>query len=113
MAIPFSLETSTRGGVSQLALAGDVDIACADELTARAMDAINTASAETLVLDLAQVTFMDSNGIGTLFRIHTACAESGKQMVLRAVPRYVRDVLKITGLDLVISIEDSNAAPDG
>ncbi|MDT4984087.1 MAG: hypothetical protein QOF95_1577, partial [Pseudonocardiales bacterium] len=39
MAIPFSLETSTHGGVSQLALAGDVDIACADELTARAMDA--------------------------------------------------------------------------
>jgi anti-anti-sigma regulatory factor len=34
-------------------------------------------------------------------------------MVLRAVPRYVRDVLKITGLDLVISIEDSNAAPGG
>ncbi|MDT4957203.1 MAG: hypothetical protein QOD31_1002, partial [Pseudonocardiales bacterium] len=54
MAIPFSLETSTHGGVCQLALAGDVDIACADELTARAMDAINTASAETLVLDLAQ-----------------------------------------------------------
>ena len=112
MAIPFSLEITEHDGVSELALAGDVDISCVGELVERASHALNNASAETLVLDLAGVTFIDSSGIGALFHINTEADKSGKSMTLRAVPPRVRDVLKISGLDLVLPIEDIGTPPE-
>ena len=112
MATPFSLERTDHDGVSQLTLAGDVDISCADEIVERALDALNNAQTEMLVIELAKVTFMDSSGIGALFRINAEADKSGKSMTLRAVPRRVRTLLTITGLDLLIPIEDIDTPPD-
>jgi ABC-type transporter Mla MlaB component len=47
-----------------------------------------------------------------LFRINAEADKSGKSMTLRAVPRQVRELLTITGLDLLIPIEDPDASPD-
>jgi stage II sporulation protein AA (anti-sigma F factor antagonist) len=112
MAIPFSLESTDHDGVRHLTLAGEVDISCADEIVERALEALNNARIETLVIELAKVTFMDSSGIGALFRINAEADKSGKSMTLRAVPRQVRELLTITGLDLLIPIEDPDASPD-
>jgi stage II sporulation protein AA (anti-sigma F factor antagonist) len=98
--------------VRHLTLAGEVDISCADEIVERALEALNNARIETLVIELAKVTFMDSSGIGALFRINAEADKSGKSMTLRAVPRQVRELLTITGLDLLIPIEDRDASPD-
>lgn len=111
MAIPFSLEITDQDGVCQLALAGDVDVSCTDELVERALHALKNVLIETLVLDLANVTFIDSSGTGALLRINTESDKSGKPMTLRAVPPMVRDTLKVSGLDVVFAIEDIGTTP--
>jgi anti-anti-sigma factor len=78
-------------------LSGDVDLATADGITAMASYAIAQA-APALVLDLAEVTFMDSQGVRTLVLAHRALAQAGAELVLTGVPQRVESLLEITGL---------------
>ncbi|MEV4348857.1 STAS domain-containing protein [Actinoplanes sp. NPDC049596] len=52
----------------------------------------------TLVVDLTFVTFMDSQGIGTLVTGHNAAREVGTRFILRNPSEFVHRQLRVTGL---------------
>ncbi len=60
-----------------------------------------------VVIQLAQVTFMDSSGISFLVLIHKRCKEYGKQMHLLRPSPEVTKVLDLVGLSKLFSIRDS------
>ena len=84
----------------RIALSGDVDIAQRADLAALLSTAAKEARSQgrPLVIDLSGVTFMDSTGISCLI---AACAELADptDLHLVEVPRNVKRVLEITGLD--------------
>lgn len=56
----------------------------------------------SVVIDLDAVTFLDSQGIAQLHRLHRDFAEAGRSLQLTADPRTVAGkVLRLTGLDTV------------
>jgi len=59
-----------------------------------------------IILDLAQVTFIDSTGIGTLIRVHTAAMRKSAAVKLLHLTKRVYDVLQITRLSSVFGIYD-------
>ena len=63
-----------------------------------------TAGEKNIVLNLAEVEYMDSGGIGTLVGLFTSSRSSGGDIRLAAANEKVAHVLDITRLTTVISL---------
>ncbi|MUK89710.1 anti-sigma factor antagonist [Ornithinibacillus sp. L9] len=58
----------------------------------------------TLVVDLEQVNYMDSTGLGVFISVLKATKEAESSMTLINLKERVRKLFKITGLDQIINI---------
>jgi anti-sigma B factor antagonist len=53
---------------------------------------------KVVVVDLAQLTYVDSTGLGTLVRLHTSARKQGCEFKLLHLGKQLRNVLKLTNL---------------
>ena len=84
-------------GYAIVAVAGEVDIATVTRLRERLFEL--AASGRTLVVDLDQVSFIDSAGLAALVgAANRAAAHGGSLHVVCARPR-IRQLFRLTGLD--------------
>ena len=60
-----------------------------------------------LVLDVAEVSFIDSSGLGTLVRLVARIRRSGGDLKLCAAPPPVHQLLKLTNLTQVFDVHES------
>jgi anti-sigma B factor antagonist len=98
--MPFSVEV-TAGSPSVVLVSGELDVAAAPELKT----CLAGLAHDDVALDLAAVTFMDSSGISVLIAAHRQSADLGRRFTLRSLSPAVAKVLKITGVDEVLTIE--------
>ena len=63
-----------------------------------------------IVLNLADVIYIDSSGVGELVSTYNTVAEQGGQLKLLSLTKKVRDVLAITRLLTVFQVCDSEPA---
>jgi anti-anti-sigma factor len=87
-----------------LRLRGDLDASTVPDLWRRIDDL--DAATSTTVLDLADLDFVDSSGIGLLFRLQQRVADHGGMVVARGPSPKVRRLLEMTQLNRVIAILD-------
>lgn len=85
---------------------GEVDMDVAGDLLRIAVEGL--AEAPAVTIDLRDVTFMDSSGLGVLVRIRKEAAAAGKPLVLLDVPRPVHRLLTITQLTDLFEIVTSD-----
>ena len=97
----------------QLAVAGEIDMATVDQLQGAIGDAVTRADTATVVIDLTDVTFCDSIGIGTLVRAHVEAARQGTVVRISNPQRQIRRVLEITGVLDILSADGAQAASVG
>jgi anti-anti-sigma factor len=90
-----------------LSLAGEVDTASVREFAAEAQRLLSADGLQRLVVDLGQVSFMDSSGLGLLVKIRTACLRDGIDLTLTRPPAGVIVLLQISGLDDHFHIDDA------
>lgn len=86
-----------------LTLSGELDLDSAATLLARATPVIDHHRDQTLVLDMTDVTFLDSTGIGAIIELrHKALAAGGtiKLIGLRGNPRRV---IELAALDRILT----------
>ncbi|GAB2957388.1 STAS domain-containing protein [Nonomuraea sp. N2-4H] len=62
-----------------------------------------------MVLDLTLLTFMDSNGLRVIERLHTSCSKEGSALHLAGVRGMPARLLQITGLWDLLNVHDSAA----
>ena len=104
-ALPANLVTDVRLGSQGVSLTvrGDVDVHTAPELRARLADIVRQGE-ERIIVHLDTVTFMDSTGLGVLVGAHKAQRGNGGTLELVCgEPRLLR-ILRLTGLDRVLTI---------
>jgi anti-anti-sigma factor len=94
--------------VAVLSLTGDVDSASAPGFAAQARRLLHTDGLQLLIVDLGEVRFIDSSGIGLLVRIRNESARHGTDLVLTQVPRRTSVLLEISGLRDVFRIRDTS-----
>jgi anti-anti-sigma factor len=103
----MKLTVSKQGyGLTILRLIGRMDIEGADQVDLR----LNVAAAEDgalLIVDLSEVDFMSSIGIGGLVRVANAIRRRGGNLVLLNPQSIVRLVLETTHIYEVIAICNS------
>ena len=105
----YVIEVRERlGGIMVLGLEGEFDLASAPALREQ-LQAARVAARRGVVLDLAQVTFVDSSGLRELLLARAAFGEEGKALVLAALQPAVIRLLELTGatdaLDTAPSLE--------
>jgi len=93
-----------RGEALVLSLAGELDLAAAPALRDALRHAVER-SPKRLVVDLAQVTFVDSTILGALVEARSALG--GDAFALAAPGLEVRRALEVSGLDRHFTIERS------
>jgi anti-sigma B factor antagonist len=85
-------------GLATVHLHGVLDMGTAEE----AMDL--AAGASPMRLDLTQVGFIDSMGVGALIRLHQVARRRGDRLQLVGVSSRVRRVIAHFGLDRVFGL---------
>jgi anti-sigma B factor antagonist len=106
----FSVSCERAGdGLGIVALTGEVDIYTAPRFKECMLELLDSGL-DKLVVDLTDVTFIDSTALGVLIggvrRVNTV----GGAMALVVTNRAVERVLAITGLDRVFSMHATRAA---
>lgn len=89
-----------------ITVSGEVDLATSPALDAAIIAAIES-DMSALAIDLTDVSFMDSSGLGVIVRGLKRCREADKDLDLVITNERVLKVFGITGLDQVIPIHAS------
>lgn len=89
-------EEKTGDGGVVLSVAGEVDLAVVDELVATVRSCLERA--DDVLLDLRDVSFIDSSGLGALVLARNEAAAAGRSLALVHVPASLTRLLQLTGL---------------
>jgi len=99
----LSIELHADGPVSVLQLVGELDISSAPALREQLLELLTSSG--DVVVDLSDVSFMDSSGISVLIVAHKRSIAQGRTITLRNPRGPVAKVLAVTGTDQVFTIE--------
>ena len=102
----FSVSQHNVADVPVLSVHGEVDVYSAPALKEQIATAM-AAPGASAVVDLSQVEFMDSTGLGALVAARTAAAETGGRLPLVCDRDRILKLFQITGLDGVFEIHPS------
>ena len=100
----LSIEQFSGRGYRGCRLTGEIDFTSAGPVQAT-LSAMMLPGGGTVVVDLGQVTFIDSSGLGVLVQAHRTALEQDTRLLLVASPP-VRKLLALTALDTVLETYD-------
>ena len=98
----FAVHARQVGANTVIAVSGELDIHTAPDLTEVLQVAI--ATGQPVIVDLTDVTFMDSSGLSVFVSALKRVRESLTSLVLVVSEPRVMRVFSITGLDTLIDI---------
>lgn len=106
----LSVRETSEGGVHRLTPIGELDLSTAPLLES-AFDAVfRDDDAEMIVVDLRELTFIDSTGIHLLIRMNGACANVDRLRVING-SRTVERMLDLTGVRAHLPVISSDSDP--
>jgi len=89
-------------------LRGELDLATSSDLQ-RELLAVLARDVAGLTLDLAELEFLDSSGLGALYRTRQTAEARGIPFRLVAVPEHVVRVLEVTAMTPLFDLEARGA----
>jgi len=105
----LSIRVQTSGDRTIFAVDGEIDLYTAPVLRERVVAAVGDAPG-TLVIDLSDVPFMDSSGLGVIVGCLKRAREAGGDLTLVTRPRSApTKLLSLTGLDRAITTYPTTA----
>ncbi|WP_323099164.1 STAS domain-containing protein [Intrasporangium sp. YIM S08009] len=105
----MDVSVSSADGSSLVRLAGEVDTYTVPDVRA-AFDAVALAPGSTVVVDLRDVTFLDSSGLGAVIGLYHRARAAGATLRLLCDGVSLR-LVRLTRLDQVIDV-DTSPTPD-
>lgn len=78
-----------------LEIAGEIDYVTSPQLREVLLVLVAASSAEEVVVDLSQVTFIDASGLRPLLEAQAVLRADGRRMRLRAVSPWVQRIIEI------------------
>jgi anti-anti-sigma factor len=89
---------------------GEIDMATAPDFAESLVDAIR-ARPVTVVVDMSNVTFIDSSGLNALVRAKHSADSAGVALTLRSPNGLIRKSITLSGLDELLHTTDEDADP--
>jgi anti-sigma B factor antagonist len=100
---PLVLSVRTVPAPPLVAVAGEIDMATADELR----DCVLAMPDGDVILNLSGVQLLAAAGLTVLLELHDGRARVGARLVVAAAPRSVRRVLAVTGHETTFLTTDT------
>jgi anti-anti-sigma factor len=92
----LAIEHRSEDGQAVVDVGGELDVHTCGTLEEAVQQAITDGG--DVIVDLADVTFVDSSGLRTLIGLHRSAEERGGRLVLREPSRPLLRLLDLTGL---------------
>ena len=108
----LSYESEVGDGVVRLALTGEFDLSSAS-LVEDVLKDLERERPELLVLDLRELTFMDSTGLRVMVSADARARDDSRRLAIVQGPEPVHRVFRITGLDDHLEIVETPEAARG
>ena len=105
----LELEPAQISGAPGIAVSGELDIATAPELV-EALDAAVAASTGAFVVDLCDVTFLDSTAVNVLLRTRALLGREDRALVVVCPHGPVRRLFELAGVSDLFTLFESREA---
>jgi anti-anti-sigma factor len=106
---PAPVEITAGGAAARAALAGDFDMNATFTVEPALERALDDPALERLTIDLSNLSFIDSIGIGVLVRVQGEAAARGVDLALVPGPPEVQRVFDSAGLLETLPFVDGGA----
>ena len=100
-------------GVTVLALEGRIVLGEESNALREKVKSLLAAGQKKIVLNMADVTYIDSSGLGTLVALHTSAKAQGASMKLSNLGAKFQEILQVTKLVTVFDAYPTEAAAIG
>ena len=102
----MQIEERTVGDVVVLDLKGKITLGAGDELLKDKVNSLVNQGHRKIVLNLADVPYIDSAGLGEIVRTYTTVSKNGGSLKLLNLTKRITDLLAITKLLTVFETFD-------
>jgi len=111
----MTMKTSTRqvNGVTVVDLSGRITLGEGSVVLRDTIRDLIAKGEKKILLNLGDVTYIDSSGIGELVSAFTTVRNQGGELKLLNLTKKVHDLLQITKLYTVFDVKDDEAAAIG
>lgn len=107
----LAIQENSTGNVLRVDLSGSLTVGANEQSFRQALNEILEREQKGILLNLSDVQFIDSSGIGALVKSYTTITNRGGKFKLLNPYKRIRETLKITGLLGVFEIfDDENSA---
>jgi anti-sigma B factor antagonist len=108
----MSMKVSTRqvDGIVILDLSGRITLGEGSVTLRDAVRDVLAKGTKHILLNLAEITYIDSSGIGELVSAFTTVKNAGGELKLLNLTKKVHDLLQITKLYTVFDVKDDEAS---
>jgi anti-sigma B factor antagonist len=103
----MQIEERAVGDVIVLDLKGKITLGEGDELLKDKVNSLVNQGHKKIVLNLAEVPYIDSAGLGEVVRTYTTVSRQGGSLKLLSLTKRITDLLSITKLLTVFETFDS------
>ncbi|BBW95730.1 anti-sigma F factor antagonist [Geobacillus sp. FSL W8-0032] len=101
----LAIDLEVKQDVLIVRLSGELDHHTAEALREQVTDVLENQGIRHIVLNLGQLTFMDSSGLGVILGRYKQIKNMGGQMVVCAVSPAVKRLFDMSGLFKIIRLE--------
>ncbi|MGE0448889.1 MAG: STAS domain-containing protein [Vicinamibacterales bacterium] len=105
----MQIEERTSGDVLILDIKGRITLGEGDELLKDKVNSLLSQGKKKIVLNLAEVPYIDSAGLGEIVRTYTTVSRQGGSLKLLSLTKRITDLLAITKLLTVFETFESES----
>lgn len=99
------MDLEVKYGVLCIRLEGELDHHTADELRTRVNQLMDEEMIQHILLNLGNLTFMDSSGLGVILGRYKQITSLGGEMVVCSISPAVRRLFELSGMFKIIRLE--------
>ncbi|MGD0791430.1 MAG: STAS domain-containing protein [Terriglobales bacterium] len=112
---PVKMQTATRqvGRVTVVDISGRITLGEGNVILREIVRDLAEKGKKAIVLNLGEVQYIDSSGIGELVKAHTTIRNQGGQLKLTNLNKRVHDLLQLTRLSAVFDIQKDETSAIG
>ena len=107
----LSVEADQNEGVYRVALRGELDVSTAPRFNTVLSDP-RIRQCHTLMVDLSELTFMDSTGLSAVLVGEMHARTRGQRFAVVRGPRHVQELFRLTGVDHFLEVVDGGSQGD-
>ncbi len=100
----MKIDIKSDGRTAIAALSGEIDHHNAKEIRTKLDKYIIAAQPRELTIDFANISFMDSSGIGLIMGRYKLIRECGGSLIVHNPQTYIRRVLQLSGIERLVRI---------